>query len=109
MNTIIINGKVISYNGGSIIVNNGKVIVDGAALELEDAPVFNITVTGDVEEISGEFSTVTVNGNAQQVKTMSGSVQVANDVNGSVSTMSGNVRAGGSIGGNVSTMSGNIR
>ena len=108
MNTITINGKRMNFSGGNVSVINGKVIVDGKNVDVPDAPVFNIVVEGNVGEVSGDFATVTVAGDAGSVKTMSGDAKVDGNVNGSVSTMSGDVRVKGSIGGSVSTMSGDI-
>jgi hypothetical protein len=108
---IFINGNRVNNikSNGNISIINGKVIVDGQTLELDDSPVFNITIEGNVDKIDGEFASVEVTGDAGTVSTMSGDVTVKGGVNGSVSTMSGDVNAKGGVGGSVSTMSGDIR
>jgi DUF4097 and DUF4098 domain-containing protein YvlB len=105
---IIINGKRVA-TGGNITIVNGTVIVDGKPVELDDSPVFNIVVEGNVEQVSGDFATITVNGDSGPVKTMSGDVAVQGDVMGDAKTMSGDVRVAGGITGKVSTMSGDIK
>jgi len=110
---IFINGKSVSISGQSISIINGQVIVDGKQVNLDDyaddTKVFNISVEGNVERISGGFADIVVSGNAGSVNSQSGSVTVEGDVSGSVSTMSGSVRVQGAIGGSVSTMSGSIK
>ena len=109
MNTIIINGKRIVSQGRNISVINGQVIVDGKVVELDEAPVYNIVVEGNVEEISGEFASITVNGDARTVSTISGNAEVGNNVSGNVSSVSGNVNVQGSVAGRASSVSGNVR
>jgi hypothetical protein len=106
--SIIINGRQINASGRSVSVVNGNVIIDGRRIDVEPASVYNIVVEGNVEEVSGDFAKIEVKGNAESIKTMSGSARVEGAVAGSVSTMSGSVSVRGSVGGSVSTMSGNI-
>ena len=84
-------------------------IVDGKAVELDEAPVYNIVVEGNVEEISGEFASVTVNGDAHTVSTISDNAKISNNVSGNVSSVSGNVNVQGSVTGRASSVSGNVR
>lgn len=105
---VTINGRQIAYSGGSISVINGKVIIDGRAVDAGNAPVISIVVEGNAGEVSGEFTEITVLGDADNVKNMSGSVEIRGDVAGNVKTMSGDVTVGRSIAGNVKTMSGDI-
>jgi hypothetical protein len=105
---IIINGKRVATSGSMSIVN-GKVIIDGKQVELDDAPVFNIIIEGNVEQVSGEFATITVNGDSGSVKSVSGDVNVKGSVSGSASSVSGDVRVAGNVGGSVSTVSGDIK
>ena len=115
MNTITINGKTISVDGGSfdsVSVINGNVFVNGNKVntdEFASAPVINIVVEGPVTSVSNQSGDVTVKGDAGSVKSTSGNVEVEGGVKGSVNTVSGDVRAGGSIGGSVNTVSGDIR
>ena len=112
MSTFSINGKVMNMSGGSISIIDGNVIIDGKQVDMSgfgDAKVFNIVVQGDVEKVDGAFSSITVEGNASSVKSVSGTVKVDGDVEGNVSTVSGTVKVAGNIEGNVSTVSGSVR
>jgi DUF4097 and DUF4098 domain-containing protein YvlB len=106
---IIINGKSYGSSGQSVSVINGKVVVDGKPQELDNSPVFNITVQGNVGEVSGDFSTITVEGDVRNVSAISGDIRIGNNVNGNVSAVSGDIKVKGSIAGNATTVSGDIR
>ena len=114
-NVITINGRTVSINGGvSVSVINGKIMIDGQNVDLnvegiKEAPVYNITVTGDVDKVEGSFSEITVNGNVDTAKTASGDIKVEGDIRGNASTMSGDVKVNGTIHGNASSMSGDIK
>lgn len=87
---ININGN--DYVGNNIEISGKRIIIDGDV----------------VQELSGNVSlNITITGNCESVKTMSGDVVVKGIVHGDISTMSGDVRCG-PIGGNVKTMSGDI-
>jgi len=106
MASININGVTIT--GNSISVRNKQFYVDGKKIDIEDGPSINIEVHGDVDQINADVcDTVTVQGKAGRVKTMSGDVRCG-DVSGSVKTMSGDVSCG-RVAGDVSTMSGDVR
>lgn len=105
-NTIKINGITI-IGGKNVTVRSGRVIVDGKKVETGDAKQINIEIHGGVEHISADTcDSITVNGTAGHVSTMSGDVRCG-DVSGSVKTMSGDVHCA-SVAGKVSTMSGDI-
>lgn len=112
MNTVIINGKKYTSNGGSISVVGNKVYIDGKLASDENnsvVKVINITVEGNVSgDISTDVGNITVNGDSALVKSGSGNIKVTGNVNGSISTASGDVEVGGSIGGGVSTASGDV-
>lgn len=108
MNTIRINGVTISA-GRNITVAGNRVFVDGKDVT-PDANDIKIDVAGNVDRLEVDAcTTVTVTGDAGNVATQSGDVDVGGDIRGSVSTMSGDVDCGGSIGGSVSTMSGDVK
>ncbi|MCA7889661.1 hypothetical protein LGM58_41510 [Burkholderia contaminans] len=105
-NTIKINGITIT-GGKAVTVRGGRVIVDGKEVEVGDAKQINIEIHGGVDQVSADScDSITVNGSAMHVSTMSGDVRCG-DVSGSVKTMSGDVHCG-SVAGDVSTMSGDI-
>ena len=109
---IIVNGVEITNNGSGIQsfnVTKGNLIINGETVKLDDSPVFNIVVEGAVQEVSGDFADITVNGDAGSVSSMSGDVRVTGQVNGSISTMSGDATVKGSVAGSVSSMSGDIK
>ncbi len=107
MNSITINGH--TYSGGrSISITNGKVIIDGNDVTPEGKEI-NITVHGDIHIIDVDVcNKVSVNGNAHEVKSASGDIDITGDVSGSVHSMSGNVECN-EVKGSISTMSGNIK
>lgn len=121
MAQIVINNKTVI--GKSISILNNRVIVDGKSVELEESKVINISVEGDVENLSVDVcETVKVTGNVKKLSTVSGDVDcghvegnvettsgevICGDVNGSVKTMSGDVVAS-VVKGSVNTLSGDI-
>lgn len=100
-----ING--VTYKGTDIqVTGDGKVIIDGKEQEQQLVQTVNITVHGDSGDITNTSGCVQVN-NCQSVKTVSGDVEVRNDVYQNVQTVSGDVRAH-DIYGAVKTVSGDI-
>jgi DUF4097 and DUF4098 domain-containing protein YvlB len=108
---VTVNGIEIKNDGNisSFNVVKGNLVINGETVKLDDSPVFNIVVEGAVQEVSGDFADITVNGDAGDISTMSGDVHVTGQVNGDISTMSGDVKTKGSVAGSVSTMSGDIK
>jgi hypothetical protein len=107
---IKINGRTVDISGSvqSLSINNGQIRINGRNIELEDGKVFNIEITGDVQNIDvDDCESVTVNGNVTgSVKTISGDIRCGN-IGESVKTISGDVRAS-EIKGSVSTVSGDV-
>ncbi|WP_063812543.1 hypothetical protein [Burkholderia cenocepacia] len=104
--SVVINGR--SYQGDVVGVSQGRVIVNGKEVEdLTGAPKIEVTVHGDVDELSTAAGDVTVHGRAGSVKTASGDVR-CETVDGDISTASGDVHCK-KVAGNVSTVSGDIR
>lgn len=96
---IIVNGKC--YTGSKV-----KVIIDDA--EVYCGPGVNITIEGNADNVETVSGDVTVNSNVLgNVRTTSGDVDVKGDVYLYVQTVSGDVEAK-SIIGNVKTVSGDI-
>lgn len=107
MNSITINGKTIT-SSGNIIVSNGRVIVGGTDVTPEGKEII-IVVNGNVDKLEVDAcSKVTITGNANNVKTVSGDIEIQGAVSGSVSSVSGDVDCG-DIKGSVSTISGDIK
>lgn len=98
--TIIINGQ--EFKGSSVEYDGNKHTVEHSR-----GPA-NIQLTGDCEYIHSSSGSINVEGNALTVSTVSGRVEVSNDVQGNVSTVSGRVEAR-EIFGSVSSVSGSIR
>ena len=122
MATISLNET--DYAGKSITIHNNRVYIDGVD-HTPDAKEIIITVTGDITTLaaSSVVKEITITGNVDNISTASGSVRCGNigthvetvsgDVNcenisGDVKTISGNVN-GTTISGNVKTVSGNIK
>jgi hypothetical protein len=99
-----ING--VAYVGNSVSIVDGKVIVDGREQEGTLEQVVNIQVQGNVEELSTVSGDVRVAGDVGSLRTTSGDVHCAS-VKGSVETVSGDVRAK-TVLGSVKTVSGDI-
>lgn len=105
MSTIIINGN--TYSGNSIVVKNGKVLIDGKD-ETPDTKEINISVDGNIEELKVDScNTVTINGNANIVSSVSGKINVTGNVLGEIQTISGKVNCG-NVSGSISSVSGKI-
>lgn len=113
MSKIIINGKTHTYKG-SLTVINGKFFVDGKEVtdwsELEkDQQHIDIKIEGDVERIQVDTcDTISITGNCNRVKTVSGDVEIGGDVDGDVESVSGDINCG-NVSGDVKTVSGDIR
>ena len=105
--TIIINGQ--EFKGSSVEYDGNTINIDGNKHTVEHSrgPA-NIQLTGDCEYIHSSSGSINVEGNALTVSTVSGRVEVSNDVQGNVSTVSGRVEAR-EIFGSVSSVSGSIR
>ncbi len=105
MSTINING--VNITGRNITVKNNRVIIDGKDVT-PDSKQINISVQGDVGDIKVDMcEKIIVTGNASQVSTTSGDIEVGGSVGGSAKTISGDINCG-NIGGDASTMSGDI-
>jgi hypothetical protein len=103
---ITINGINIS-GSRSVVITNGRVVVDGKDVT-PDGKQINIVVNGNLHEVRADAcDKITVSGDAGNVSTVSGRVEVGGSIKGSVQTVSGAVRSG-SIEGSVSTTSGDI-
>ena len=95
----MININGVSYQGNSISVTNGKVLIDGVDAGIEGKEI-SIVVDGDLGSLSVDSCNyVKVSGNCDQVKTMSGDIEVGGDVMGDCKTMSGDIACGHIFGG----------
>lgn len=111
--TIVVNGDIVQ---GKQIINNmtisgGKITVDGkplSELDQEDEKVINITIQGDVERLKIDYcGDVHITGNAGDVETHGGNIQVQGDVEGDVESHGGNILCG-NISGDCTSHGGNI-
>ena len=114
MGTAIINGKKINYTG-TLTVINGKFFVDGKEVTdwesiTKDQKHIDIKVEGDIDRLQVDnCDSVTITGNCNRVKTVSGDVEIGGDVDGDVESVSGDIDISGNVSGDVKTVSGNIR
>lgn len=103
---VVINGQ--TFVGDNIVVDGGgTVIIDGV---IQGGPIvgpINVSVEGDVRDLTTVSGDVSVTGSCGSISTTSGDIECG-DVTGSVTTVSGDVECG-SVGGNVKTVSGDIR
>lgn len=107
MNTITVNGITVK-GSGNIVISNGKVTVNGKDVTPDSKEIF-IIVNGNTEMISADAcNTLTVTGSIGSLRTMSGDVNVAGNIEGHVDTMSGDVECE-IIYGSVKTLSGDIK
>jgi len=117
--TIVKGNKVLHFgrNVQSMLFSNGEIIINGQRVTSDDngnvivsgsGNVYNVEVTGNVDQLRTTSGDVTVQGTAGHINTASGDVDVKQGVNGSVNTASGDIHVGGSVKGSCHTMSGNI-
>ena len=107
MGVNIVNGRTII--GNNIVVRNGQVWVDGKLESKEDEKIINITVTGDIEELTVDYAqSVVVHGAVGKARTSSGNLEIDGDVNGDVQASSGDITIEGAVGGSVETSSGDV-
>lgn len=109
MNTININGSMISGSSGkNITIINGRVIIDGKDVT-QDSKEINITIYGNIDQLQVDScSTISVSGDAGTIKSQSGDIDIAGNVFGSVSNMSGNISCG-DVGLRANTISGVVK
>lgn len=110
MNTVIVNGKTYTTNGGSISIIGNKVYCNGELLSDCDEfkeKVINVIVNGNVDGyVKTTSGNVKLQGSVGEIETTSGDVTIDGNV-GNVKTVSGNVRAKKVLG-NVKTVSGDV-
>ncbi|QVG64356.1 hypothetical protein Bestia_00123 [Acinetobacter phage Bestia] len=105
--SVNVNGK--TYTGKNIQINGDQVIIDGVVQE--GAPLvgpINVTVNGDVESLRTVSGDITVNGSTGSIQSTSGDVEVKGDVVGNVQTVSGDVLCK-KVEGDARTVSGDIK
>lgn len=105
-NSITINGK--TYTGSNIIISDGEVFIDGVKQEDSVNPedkIINITVEGNVETVKSVSGDITVHGSAKFVQTTSGDIDIDSSVE-YARTVSGDITAKSIT--HASSVSGNI-
>jgi len=107
ISNVTINGQ--SFTGKNVVVSNNKIMIDGKEAEINyEEKTFNIVVTGDVESVVNESGLINVTGNAGEIKSTSGDIEIGGEVKGDVKTTSGDVASKGDIVGDVGTVSGDV-
>lgn len=107
MNTVRINGVTIQ-GSKNVVVTNGKVIIDGQDVTPDDKTII-IRIDGNVDTLHVDAcNSVTVYGNVESLKTISGDVNVEGSIGESVQTVSGDVDCG-NVNGSIKTVSGDIK
>jgi len=86
--TVEINGN--SFTGNSITIANGQVIVDGVSFTIDQSPVLNVSVEGDIDKLETTSGDINIEGDVGIVRTVSGHV-TCGDVTGRVETVSGDI------------------
>ena len=108
----IINGRVYNHVSGVVTIENGCMLVNGKPIEdwsESDEKVINITIEGNVDSLDVSIcNAITVNGDANKVKTGSGDITVEGNVDGDVKTGSGDIQCG-NVDGDVSTGCGDVK
>lgn len=120
--TMNINGRQFSCPAGSSMsIVNGRVYVDGkewkdgspASKELEIASKIEVhlypTEKCPIHSVQTVSAPVIVHGNAGDVSTTDGGVNIKGNVTGRVTTTDGSINVGGNVGGNVSAVDGSVR
>lgn len=106
MARITING--VTYEGENLIINNnsGHIQIDNQIISISNR-IININVSGDLNVLEvSSANTIEIIGNAGEVNTASGNIQV-DKVLGNANSVSGSIYANDIIG-NVSTISGSV-
>lgn len=110
--TCYVNGKKYEFaDGSSITIINDKVYCNGKiVIDPDDfkEKTINITIKGDVKEVSTTCGTIEIKGNVHSVESTSGNIHIEGNVAADVSSQSGDVTCGDVLSGNVKTMSGDI-
>lgn len=102
-----INGK--PYAGNNVTIVNDEVYIDDVKQDAIESKVINITINGNADNVSTVSGDIVIKGNAgNTVTSTSGDIEIYGDVEGSVNTISGDVEAK-IISGSVSSISGNIK
>jgi DUF4097 and DUF4098 domain-containing protein YvlB len=104
--TVTINGQ--TYSGNNVSIVNDLVFVDGVAQGQTLVGPITVTVNGDVQQLETVSGDIEVHGNVGTLSTTSGDVDVSLDVKGGVTTVSGDVEVAGSVAGDINTVSGDI-
>jgi len=106
--SVTINGK--TYTGKNVsVMGDGSVVIDGVVQEGEPlvGPI-SVTVNGDVESLRTLSGDVAVTGSTGSIQSTSGDVYVKGDVKGNVQTVSGDVSCD-KLEGDARTVSGDIK
>ena len=106
--SITINGKTYENIQGVMTITDEGVFVDGKPIEEYKEPFrVEVTINGDVQNISTENAPVNVEGTVNDVNSKNGNITVKGNILGNAITKNGNITAG-SIHGDATTKNGNI-
>lgn len=87
---VTINDK--TYMGDNITMKGRTVIVDGKEQDSIDNPIINITVDGDVGEVTNSGGEINITGNVtNNVNSSQGNIDVSGNIQGDVRTSQGNI------------------
>jgi hypothetical protein len=122
--SININERV--FSGRDMVVKNNRVYIDGQDVtnQVNDGNtvtrasffscfrkpslVFNCTVNGSLNNISGSISSIQVNGNVDTIEAANSQIRV-NTISGSAQTTNAQIVVNGDVGGNVTTTNSNVK
>lgn len=108
---ITINGKTYeNIYGDMTITDDGAILVNGKPIEEYKEPIrVEITIVGDVKDISTVNAPVNVDGGTvQTASTKNGNIVVKGNILGNAETGNGNITVAGSIRGEATTKNGYI-
>lgn len=107
--SIQINGKTYENINGEMTVTDNGVYINGKPIEeYKEPPRMELTIVGNVDEITTENVPIKVEGMVNTITSKNGDISVNGDVLGNVDSKNGNISVAGSIQGDATTKNGNI-
>lgn len=105
--------RIVITGSNTMIISNsstGKITVNGKEIKTDESTkTVILEIHGNIEKLQSDIcEKIVVNGNAANIHTKAGNVEITGSVSGSISIMSGDVECG-DVAGNISTMSGNVK
>jgi hypothetical protein len=97
-----------SNDGNTVSLSNVGVGVSGFSCFQTPSLVFNCSVTGSINSISGSINSIEVNGNVDNIEAKNSQIHV-NTISGSAQTTNAQIVVNGDVGGNVTTTNSSIK